>query len=411
MAQYSTAIVGAGLGGVAAAALLSKRNKRVVLLDPAASAGGAAGIMERDGFRFSTGPALVFGFDRNGALGRLASSLGIAHSASVLSPCYQVALPDRRISVFIDSQETLEELRREFPREIDRIAGFYRNLRRTSERMSRNRLLSAFYRARSADGYLGSCRFSPEFSIFLDIQARRFFSLPVRSLSVASLITLFDSAPLALHGGLAAFVGQMLDIFIRNGGEVRYQAPWPQLAAVRKRSVVLQAREGTVDAETVLFNTQLGPGGADLFLGVKEELLPVGMSREVLCLPDYDHPARYFTLSVSGPSDAASAPKGMRALVGSFPAMRPGGGSKDHCLDHISSLIPFLREQMSFAEERPPQKREYTFSSDTVFRPLPGSGKPSLLRKAGGSLYLLPDAEGSPADTAWAATAFTARIS
>ncbi|HAS53952.1 MAG TPA: hypothetical protein DCS42_07375, partial [Nitrospiraceae bacterium] len=37
MAEYSTAIVGAGLGGLAAAALLSKMNKRVVLLDPASA--------------------------------------------------------------------------------------------------------------------------------------------------------------------------------------------------------------------------------------------------------------------------------------------------------------------------------------------------------------------------------------
>ncbi len=411
MAQYSTAIVGAGLGGAAAAALLAKRNKRVVVFDPAASAGGVVGTRERDGFRFSPGPVLAFGFDRNGALGRLASSLGIANSASVLSPCYQVALPDRRISVFIDSQETLEELRREFPREIDSIARFYRDLRRTSDRMSRNRLFSAFFRSRSADSYLRSYGFSPEFSVFLDIQSRRFFSLPVSALSVSSLITLFDSAPLALHGGLAAFAGQMLDVCIRNGGEVRYQTPWPQIAAVQKRSVVLQAPDERVEAETVLFNTQTSPEGTDLFLGVKEESLPVGMSREVLCLPDYRQPDRYFTLSVSGPADDASAPKGMRALVGSFPAMRPGAGTKDLCLDHMSSVIPFLREQMSFAEERPPQKREYTFSGERAFRPLRSSGRPPLLRQAGGSLFLLPDAEGSPADAARAAAVFSARIS
>ena len=410
MAEYSTAIVGAGLGGLAAAALLSKMNKRVVLLDPASAAGGALSVREREGFRFSIGPVLAFGFDRNGALGRLASSLGIAHSASVLSPCYQVALPDRRISIFIDSQETLEELRREFPREIDGIVRFYRDLRRTSERMARSRLFSAYYQGRSADGYLGSYGFSPEFSVFLDIQARRFFSLPVRALSVASLISLLDSAPLALHGGLTAFAGQMLDVFLRNGGEARYRTPWPRIASVQKRSVVLQVQDGTVDAEAVLFNTRQTPEGSDLFLGVREELLPVGMSREVLCLPDYSNPDRYFTLSVSGPSDETSAPKGMRALVGSFPTISPGAGTKERCLDHISSLIPFLREQMLFADERPLQNREYVFSRETAFRPFRSQGKPLLLQKAGGSLYLLPDAGGAPADTARAATAFAARV-
>ena len=52
------AVVGAGIGGLAAAALLAKAGRQVTVFDQAAHAGGKAASRELGGFRFDTGPSL-----------------------------------------------------------------------------------------------------------------------------------------------------------------------------------------------------------------------------------------------------------------------------------------------------------------------------------------------------------------
>ena len=52
-------VVGAGLGGLAAAARLARARHDVVVLEQAATVGGKLGWYERDGFAFDTGPSLL----------------------------------------------------------------------------------------------------------------------------------------------------------------------------------------------------------------------------------------------------------------------------------------------------------------------------------------------------------------
>ena len=54
----NVAIVGAGIGGLAAAALLAKAGHRVTVFEQAAQAGGKAASVELGGYRFDTGPSL-----------------------------------------------------------------------------------------------------------------------------------------------------------------------------------------------------------------------------------------------------------------------------------------------------------------------------------------------------------------
>jgi phytoene desaturase len=51
-------IVGAGIGGLAAAGLLARAGRRVTVVEQAAAAGGKAASLELGGYRFDTGPSL-----------------------------------------------------------------------------------------------------------------------------------------------------------------------------------------------------------------------------------------------------------------------------------------------------------------------------------------------------------------
>src|SRR5690606_26130682 len=53
------AIVGGGLGGLAAACTLASRGAKVTLFEASATLGGKAAVLERDGFRFDMGPTIL----------------------------------------------------------------------------------------------------------------------------------------------------------------------------------------------------------------------------------------------------------------------------------------------------------------------------------------------------------------
>lgn len=60
MKQHSDiAVVGGGLGGLAAAATLAARGHRVTLFDKNSWLGGKASVLEQDGFRFDMGPTIL----------------------------------------------------------------------------------------------------------------------------------------------------------------------------------------------------------------------------------------------------------------------------------------------------------------------------------------------------------------
>jgi len=111
------AVVGAGIGGLATASLLARAGHSVTLLDRASRPGGVCQELVIDGHRFEIGATLLTGFGPGGPLSLLCQRLGIDLPVETADPAFQVALPDHRISLWIQAEAWWREIRREFPDE------------------------------------------------------------------------------------------------------------------------------------------------------------------------------------------------------------------------------------------------------------------------------------------------------
>ncbi len=398
--KYDLAVVGAGLGGLAAAALAARMNKRTIVLEPEDAIGGSLRSYEKDSFSFCPGPSLSFGFERGGTLQQLNERLRIAQNASLRSPCYQVALPDRRITVYAEPSETLDELRREFPKEIDSIAAFYSDIRKKSLQNSKRTISAFLSRRRSASGFVGSYRFSREFTAFLDVQSLYFFRRPASGLKLNSLLTLFDTAPFTVEGGFLRLANHLLDVLLRHGGDIRYNVPLDRIS-IKQGSIFTP--DEPIETGAVLINTEQSDPQPTLVAGIREQGVPASMLTDVLCLPDYVHADSFFSLSMSAPDDGR-APSGMRSITAQFSPKTSRDINEQKRL--VEALIPFLSEFSIFFAGYEQSPRKIGLEATGAMHRVRGS---ELLFRSPLGIYRFPDGAGTPLQTIAAAFEFTKR--
>ncbi|MBF2047075.1 MAG: C-3',4' desaturase CrtD [Elainella sp. C42_A2020_010] len=111
-------VIGAGIGGLTAAALLAHRGYSVLVLDQAIVPGGCASTFRRKGFTFDVGATQVAGLEPGGIHHRIFSELGIAPPAATpCDPACAVYLPHETapIQVWRDPQQWQAERQRQFP--------------------------------------------------------------------------------------------------------------------------------------------------------------------------------------------------------------------------------------------------------------------------------------------------------
>ncbi|MCK9419471.1 MAG: NAD(P)-binding protein [Nitrospirae bacterium] len=411
MPKYDVAVVGAGLGGLAVAALLSSKKKRIIVIERG-SLNEAVGAFARDGYQFSASPALSYGFERGGAFYTLSANLGIVHSVSVKSPCYQVALPDHRITIFADQGETLEELRREFPTEIDSLIPFYRDLHRLADTMVKSRFSAYVTKHRSVAGFIRKYRFSRELTAFFDIQALYFFQRPVAELSLVDLITLCDTPPLYLEGGFKKLAARLYDTILQQGGEILHNETVNEFALRGSTIVGIKTKQDVIEADTILMNLSQRTDSSTIFMGLQDTVMPVGMCPEVLYLPEYRSPRDFFTLSFGADNDGANAPHGMRALSMSFRSAQGGADDKQALIDTLNRLIPFLNDYLVFSEEHRAGDEGIELPQGFTFKPLrSGEGMPLLYRGSKKNIYLLKNEQTAPLQVISEVNRFVQKVS
>jgi len=117
MPNHRAIIIGAGIGGLTAGALLAHKGYSVLILDQAIVPGGCASTFKRQGFTFDVGATQVAGLEPGGIHHRIFSELEIdLPEATPCDPACAVYLPGevKPINVWRDPEKWLEDVPNSF---------------------------------------------------------------------------------------------------------------------------------------------------------------------------------------------------------------------------------------------------------------------------------------------------------
>ncbi|MBN1279933.1 MAG: NAD(P)/FAD-dependent oxidoreductase [Chlorobium sp.] len=141
--QVNVVVIGAGIGGLTAAALLQERGINTVVFEKNDYPGGSCASFSRNGYTFDAGASVFYGFsdnDRSGTLNlhtRIFRKLGVVVETVPDPVQIHYHLPKGfSIEASFDRQQFLASLAMRFPEEKDGIEKFYRELEDVYEILS-----------------------------------------------------------------------------------------------------------------------------------------------------------------------------------------------------------------------------------------------------------------------------------
>jgi phytoene desaturase len=280
-------VVGAGVGGLTCALYLAGAGRRVTVLEREPVPGGRAGLLERAGYRFDTGPTVLTMpelIDRAfAAVGeRLADRVELVR----LDPAYRAWFPDgSSLDVIADPIRMAAEISEACgPREADgylRFVEYTRRMWRLQRRdfIDRNLdgprdLLTVNLLRLIASGGLG--RLQPRVDRYLrDPRTRRLFSFqalyaglaPHRALALYAVIAYLDTVAGVWfpHGGIHAVPRAMADAASEHGVDIRYGTTVERVEVRHGRAIGVRTTDGEhVPADVVVLNPDLPVAYGDL---------------------------------------------------------------------------------------------------------------------------------------------------
>src|SRR5205085_9130316 len=128
--SYEVIVVGGGIGGLTAAALLAARGINVCLIEKESRVGGCAASFQKFGYEFELGAGLYASWQSGEIHERVFAELAVAPpEAHPVSPAYVVRLPDGTQVTLTENDDEFEaSLRAGFPECAEAALNFYREL-------------------------------------------------------------------------------------------------------------------------------------------------------------------------------------------------------------------------------------------------------------------------------------------
>lgn len=128
--DFDVIVIGAGIGGLTAAALLAKRNLRVCVIEAQYKPGGSCGIFKRKDVIFEQGTAMIYGFNNRGFSPHRFVFNSLEEHIDIIKheELYAINFQGHKIIFYQDIDKFIDELAKVFPNEKENFKKFYKDL-------------------------------------------------------------------------------------------------------------------------------------------------------------------------------------------------------------------------------------------------------------------------------------------
>jgi phytoene dehydrogenase-like protein len=360
---YEVVVVGGGIGGLTAAALLAARGVKVCLIEKESRAGGCVTSFQKFGYEFEPGAGLYASWQPGEVHERVFAELPVSPpEVYPVSPAYVVRLPDRtEVALWENTEEFEESLRLCFPECAGAAINFYRELAPLSEATRRaashvlahsdEQISTLILEAASHTAAQHLTQTSTRFRRFIDSQLQIFAQCDSEACAysyAATALTIPRRGMHAIRGGASALADTLVEAIRQSGGTVRLNTTVLRLAydsSGRAIGVDLLSGETVEATRAVISNLTVwdtygklvglsrtpgdvrsrlknlsGWGAYLLFLGLDEEACVRLPADHVLALTDWQEGQTYDAeeaqfMFAAAPASNARAPSGRRAVT------------------------------------------------------------------------------------------------
>lgn len=246
-------VIGSGMGGLTAAALLASRGISVLVLERQHTLGGCVSAFRHDGYEFEVGLHYVSDWGADGAFPRLLRAMGAEElPARPLDPdgFDTLRFPDFTFRVPSDMALYHERLVARFPSEVEGIERYVRALREIRGLLrlasgGRGRLRRLWrgrhvlpHASQTLGAFLDTCTGDPQLRAVLAAQNGIYGEPPSRASLTEHLMAVSSYIELGAYypaGGGAVLAGRVIHAITRQGGRLLAGAPVTRILVDRGR--------------------------------------------------------------------------------------------------------------------------------------------------------------------------------